>query len=290
MNANRLLAAIAGLIALVYILSSSIFVVDQRNYAVVFSFGQIVRVIEQPGLQVKLPAPFENVRFFDRRILTIDTPEAERFITSEKKNLLVDSYVKWRIVDPRKFFVSFKGDERLAQDRLTQLVRSALNEEFTKRTVREIISDQREQVMQGIRKKVADDASDIGVEIVDVRLKRVDLLAEISDSVYRRMEAERKRVANELRSTGAAESDKIRANAERQRDTILAEAYREAQKIKGSGDARATALYADAFGRDPQFAQFYQSLQAYRSSFKDKKDVMVVEPNGEFFKFLHKKN
>jgi len=290
MNANRLLAAIAGLIGLFYLLTSSIFVVDQRNYAVVFSFGQIVRVIEQPGLQAKLPAPFENVRFFDRRILTIDTPEAERFITSEKKNLLVDSYVKWRIVDPRKFFVSFKGDERLAQDRLTQLVRSALNEEFTKRTVREIISDQREQVMQGIRKKVADDAADIGVEIVDVRLKRVDLLAEISDSVYRRMEAERKRVANELRSTGAAESDKIRANAERQRDTILAEAYREAQKIKGSGDAKATALYADAFGRDPQFAQFYQSLQAYRSSFKDKRDVMVVEPNGEFFKFMNKKN
>jgi membrane protease subunit HflC len=290
MNANRLLAVIAGLVALFYVLTSSIFIVDQRNFAVVFSFGQIVRVIEQPGLQAKLPAPFENVRFFDRRILTIDTPEAERFITSEKKNLLVDSYVKWRIVDPRKFFVSFKGDERLAQDRLSQLVRSALNEEFTKRTVREIISDQREQVMQGIRKKVADDASDIGVEIVDVRLKRVDLLAEISDSVYRRMEAERKRVANELRSTGAAESDKIRANAERQRDTILAEAYREAQKIKGSGDARATALYADAFGRDPQFAQFYQSLQAYRSSFKDKRDVMVVEPNGEFFKFMNKKN
>jgi len=290
MNANRLLAAIAGLIALAYVLAFSIFIVDQRNFAVVFAFGQIVRDIEQPGLQLKYPAPFENVRFFDRRILTIDTPEAERFITSEKKNLLVDSYVKWRIVDPRKFFVSFKGDERLAQDRMTQLVRSALNEEFTKRTVREIISDQREQVMQGIRKKVADDASDIGVEIVDVRLKRVDLLAEISDSVYRRMEAERKRVANELRSTGAAESDKIRANAERQRDTILAEAYREAQKIKGSGDARATALYAEAFGRDPQFAQFYQSLQAYRSSFKDKKDVMVVEPNGEFFKFLHKKN
>ncbi|OYZ36238.1 MAG: HflC protein, partial [Polynucleobacter sp. 17-46-58] len=286
MNANRLLAAIAGFIALGFVLSSSIFVVDQRNFAVVFAFGQIVRVIEQPGLQLKYPAPFESVRFFDRRILTIDNPEAERFITAEKKNLLVDSYVKWRIVDPRKFFVSFKGDERLAQDRLTQLIRSALNEEFTKRTVREIISDQREQVMEGIRKKVADDAADIGVEIVDVRLKRVDLLAEISDSVYRRMEAERKRVANELRSMGAAESDKIRANAERQRDTILAEAYREAQKIKGAGDAKATALYADAFGRDPQFAQFYQSLQAYRSSFKDKKDVMVVEPNGEFFKFL----
>jgi len=288
-NFNRLIAGAIAFIALMYVLSSSIFVVDQRKFAVVFSFGQIVRVIEKPGLQIKYPSPFESVRFFDRRILTIDNPEAERFITAEKKNLLVDSYVKWRIVDPRKFFISFKGDERLAQDRLTQLVRSALNEEFTKRTVRELISDQREQVMQGIRKKVADDASDIGVEIVDVRLKRVDLLAEISDSVYRRMEAERKRVANELRSMGAAESDKIRANAERQRDTILAEAYRDAQKIKGAGDAKATALYAEAFGRDPQFAQFYQSLEAYRSSFKDKKDVMVVEPNGEFFKFLHKK-
>ncbi len=289
MNKNRLIAAGIAFIALIYVLSSSIFIVDQRMFAVVFSFGQIVRVIEQPGLQMKYPAPFESVRFFDRRILTIDNPEAERFITAEKKNLLVDSYVKWRIVDPRKFFISFKGDERLAQDRLTQLVRSALNEEFTKRTVRELISEQREEVMQGIQKKVAVDASDIGVEIVDVRLKRVDLLAEISDSVYRRMEAERKRVANELRSMGAAESDKIRANAERQRDTILAEAYRDAQKIKGAGDAKATALYAEAFGRDPQFAQFYQSLEAYRNSFKDKKDVMVVEPNGEFFKYLHKK-
>jgi len=289
MNGNRLIAAVIAFIVLIYVLSSSIFVVDQRKFAVVFAFGQIVRVIEKPGIQIKYPAPFESVRFFDRRILTIDNPEAERFITAEKKNLLVDSYVKWRIVDPRKFFISFKGDERLAQDRLTQLVRSALNEEFTKRTVRELISDQREEVMQGIRKKVADDAADIGVEIVDVRLKRVDLLAEISDSVYRLMEAERKRVANELRSTGAAESDKIRANAERQRDTILAEAYRDAQKIKGAGDAKATALYAEAFGRDPQFAQFYQTLEAYRGSFKDKKDVMVVEPNGEFFKFLHKK-
>jgi membrane protease subunit HflC len=289
MNANRLIAAIIGFVALIYVLSSSIFVVDQRKFAVVFSFGQIVRVIEKPGIQVKFPAPFESVRFFDRRILTIDNPEAERFITAEKKNLLVDSYVKWRIVDPRKFFISFKGDERLAQDRLTQLVRSALNEEFTKRTVRELISDQREQVMQGIRKKVADDAADIGVEIVDVRLKRVDLLAEISDSVYRRMEAERKRVANELRSMGAAESDKIRANAERQRDTILAEAYRDAQKIKGAGDSKAIAVYNEAFSKDPSFAEFYQSLQAYRKTFKDKKDVIVVDPSNDFLKYLRKK-
>jgi membrane protease subunit HflC len=177
----------------------------------------------------------------------------------------------------------------MASDRLTQLVRSALNEEFTKRTIREIISEQRDEVMQNIRKKVEVDAADIGVEIVDVRLKRIDLLAEISDSVYRRMEAERKRVANELRSTGAAESDKIRADAERQRDVILAEAYREAQRIKGAGDARANAVYSEAFGRDPQFAQFYRSLEAYRSSFKDKRDIMVIEPTNEFFKHLNKK-
>jgi len=233
-----------------------------------------------------LPPPFQSVQFFERRILTIDTPDAERFITAEKKNLLVDSYVKWRIVEPRRFFISFRGDERLAQDRLNQLVKSALNEEFTKRTVRELISEQREQVMQNIRKKVAEEAADIGIEIVDVRLKRIDLLAEISESVFRRMEAERKRVANELRSTGAAESEKIRADAERQRDIILSRAYRDAQKIKGQGDAKATALYGEAFNRDPQFAQFYRSLEAYRSSFKTKQDLMVMDPNSEFLKFM----
>jgi membrane protease subunit HflC len=226
------------------------------------------------------------VQFFERRILTIDTPDAERFITAEKKNLLVDSFVKWRIVEPRKFFISFRGDERMAQDRLNQLVKSALNEEFTKRTVRELISEQREQVMQNIRQKVAEEAADIGIEIVDVRLKRIDLLAEISESVFRRMEAERKRVANELRSTGSAESEKIRADAERQRDIILSRAYRDAQKIKGQGDARATALYGEAFNRDPQFAQFYRSLEAYRSSFKSKQDLMVMDPSSEFLKFM----
>ena len=215
-----------------------------------------------------------------------DTPDAERFITAEKKNLLVDSYVKWRIIDPKRFFISFRGDERMAQDRLSQLVKSALNEEFTKRTVKELISQQREQVMRNIRTKVSEDAADIGVDIVDVRLKRIDLLAEISESVFRRMEAERKRVANELRSTGAAESEKIRADAERQRDVILSRAYRDAQKIKGQGDARATAIYGEAFSRDPQFAQFYRSLEAYRASFKTKQDLMVLEPNSEFLKFM----
>ena len=286
---NKIVSLLIGLVLSVLLISSTTFIVDQRKFAVIFSFGEIVRIVQEPGLSFKLPAPLQNVQFFDRRIMTIDNPEADRFITAEKKNLLVDSYVKWRIVDPRKFFVSFKGDERLAQDRLSQLVKSALNEEFTKRTVRELISEQREEVMKGIRKKVADDTEQIGIEIVDVRLKRVDLLAEISDSVYRRMEAERKRVANELRSTGAAESDKIRADAERQRDVILSDAYKEAQRIKGQGDAKATAIYADAFGRDPQFAQFYRSLDAYKSSFKDKKDVMVVEPSSDFLKYMKKK-
>jgi membrane protease subunit HflC len=283
---NRIFPLIAAFFIAIGVLSSTVFVVDQRQYAAVFAFGELVRVIEEPGLQFKMPPPFQSVQFFERRILTIDTPDAERFITAEKKNLLVDSYVKWRIVEPRRFFISFRGDERMAQDRLNQLVKSALNEEFTKRTVRELISEQREQVMQNIRKKVAEEAADIGIEIVDVRLKRIDLLAEISESVFRRMEAERKRVANELRSTGAAESEKIRADAERQRDIILSRAYRDAQKIKGQGDARATALYGESFGRDPQFAQFYRSLEAYRSSFKTKQDLMVLEPSSEFLKFM----
>lgn len=283
---NRIFPIIAGLFILIGLLSSTIFIVDQRQYAAVFAFGELKRVVEEPGLQFKLPPPFQSVQFFERRILTIDTPDAERFITAEKKNLLVDSFVKWRIVEPRKFFISFRGDERMAQDRLNQLVKSALNEEFTKRTVRELISEQREQVMQNIRKKVAEEAADIGIEIVDVRLKRIDLLAEISESVFRRMEAERKRVANELRSTGSAESEKIRADAERQRDIILSKAYRDAQKIKGQGDARATALYGEAFNRDPQFAQFYRSLEAYRSSFKTKQDLMVMDPSSDFLKFM----
>jgi membrane protease subunit HflC len=283
---NRIFPIIAGLFILIGLLSSTIFVVDQRQYAAVFAFGELKRVVEEPGLQFKLPPPVQSVQFFERRILTIDTPDAERFITAEKKNLLVDSFVKWRIVEPRKFFISFRGDERMAQDRLNQLVKSALNEEFTKRTVRELISEQREEVMQNIRKKVAEEAADIGIEIVDVRLKRIDLLAEISESVFRRMEAERKRVANELRSTGSAESEKIRADAERQRDVILSRAYRDAQKIKGQGDARATALYGEAFNRDPQFAQFYRSLEAYRSSFKTKQDLMVMDPSSEFLKFM----
>ncbi len=283
---NRIGTIIVALIVLLIVLASTMFVVDQRRYAVVFSLGEIKDVYSQPGLKFKLPPPLQTVLYLDKRIMTIDNPEPERFITAEKKNLIVDSYVKWRIIDPRKFYVSFKGDNRLAQDRLTQQIRSALQEAFTKRTVTEVVSTQRDQVMQWVKQKVGDEAAQVGIEIVDVRMRRVDLAAGISDSVYSRMAAERKRVANELRSTGAAEAEQIRADADRQRDVVVAEAYAKAQQVKGEGDAVAAGIYAQAFGRDPQFAQFYQSLEAYKATFRDKKDVIIADPNSDFFRFM----
>ncbi|MCI3204645.1 MULTISPECIES: protease modulator HflC [Pandoraea] len=283
---NRIGTVIVALIVLLIVLASTMFVVDQRRYAVVFSLGEIKDVYNQPGLKFKLPPPLQTVLYLDKRIMTIDNPEPERFITAEKKNLIVDSYVKWRIIDPRKFYVSFKGDNRLAQDRLTQQIRSALQEAFTKRTVTEVVSTQRDQVMQWVKQKVGDEAAQVGIEIVDVRMRRVDLAAGISDSVYSRMAAERKRVANELRSTGAAEAEQIRADADRQRDVTVAEAYAKAQQVKGEGDAAAASIYAQAFGRDPQFAQFYQSLEAYKATFRDKRDVIIADPNSDFFRFM----
>ncbi|HJV85785.1 MAG TPA: protease modulator HflC [Noviherbaspirillum sp.] len=277
--------AIAALIVL-FVLLSTLFVVDQRQYAIVFALGEVKKVINEPGLHFKLPPPFQNVLFLDKRILTLDTPEADRFITAEKKNILVDAYVKWRIVDPRLYFISFTGDERRAQDRMQQVIKAALNEEITKRTVREVISGERGKVMNAIQKKVADEARQIGVEIVDVRLKRVDYVEQINNSVYDRMKAERVRVANELRSTGAAESEKIRADADRQRTVILAEAYRDAENVRGDGDAKASQIYAQAFGQNPEFYRFYRSLEAYRASFKNRSDMMVVDPNSEFFRYF----
>lgn len=283
---NKTFSFILAAVVAIIVFASTVFVVDQREYAIVFALGEIKHVIAEPGLHFKLPPPFQNVVKLEKRILTIDTPDADRFITSEKKNVLIDSFVKWRIVDPRQYYISFNTDERRAQDRLHQLVKSALNEEITKRTVREVVSGERDKVMTAIREKVSDDAKSIGVEIVDVRLKRVDLLAEISESVYRRMEAERKRVANELRSTGAADSEKIRADADKQREVILAEAYRDAQNIKGEGDAKASAIYAQSFSQDPSFYAFYRSLEAYRASFKSKTDMLVIDSNTDFFRFL----
>ncbi|MGO4812403.1 protease modulator HflC [Cupriavidus sp. 2MCAB6] len=283
---NRLISVVIGLFIVLAIGSSMVFVVDQRQYAVVFAFGQIKQVVNEPGLHFKLPPPLQNVIFMDRRLLTIDVAASERFLTAEKKSMVVDWFVKWRITDPRKFYVAFNGNIRGAQDRMTQRIDSVAREEFGKRTVAELVAGEREKVMQNIRSAMADYAQSVGVEIIDVRLKRVDLLPAISESVYRRMEAERKRVANELRSTGAAEGEKIRADADRQREVVLAEAYRDAQKIKGEGDARASQIYAESFGRDPQFAQFWRSMEAYRNTFRDKRDVLVLEPNSDFFRYM----
>ncbi|SFW10703.1 protease modulator HflC [Nitrosovibrio sp. Nv17] len=273
------------LVGLFLLASSSLYVVDQRQQAILFQLGEVVDVKTSPGLYFKIPVA-QNVRYFDSRILTMDTAEPERFITSEKKNVLVDLFVKWRIVDVKQYYVSVRGDEILAQTRLSQTVNSSLRDEFGNRTVHDVVSGERDKIMEIMRQKADADARKIGVEVVDVRLKRVDLPQEVSESVYRRMEAERKRVANELRSTGAAESEKIRADADRQREVILAEAYRQAQEIKGSGDAKATAIYAAAFQPNPEFYAFYRSLEAYKQSFKDRTDMLVLEPSSEFFKYL----
>jgi membrane protease subunit HflC len=272
--------------AALWLVFSTIFVVDQRQYAILFAFGEVKQVINQPGLHFKLPPPFQNVLFLDKRVLTIDPPDTDRFITAEKMNILIDAFVKWRITDPKLYFVSFGGDEKRAQDRMSQIVKAALNDEITKRTVREVISGQRGKVMDSIRQKVQDESKQIGVEIIDVRLKRVDYVDQINASVYDRMKSERLRVANELRSTGSADSEKIRADADKQRTVILAEAYRDAEKMRGEGDAKASQIYAQAFGQNPEFYKFYRSLEAYRASFKTRQDLMVIDPNSEFFKYF----
>ena len=274
-----------GAVAVLIVVSMSVFVVDQRQNAIVFQLGEVVGVKTEPGLNFKIPL-LQNVRFFDSRILTLDAGEPERFITAEKKNVMVDAFIKWRIVDVKQYYVSVGGDEIRAKTRLLQTVNSSMREEFGKRTIHEVVSGEREQIMNVLRTKTDSDARKIGVEVLDVRLKRVDFPLEISESVYRRMDAERKRVANELRASGAAEGEKIKADADKQREVILAEAYREAQKTKGEGDAKASAIYASAFGRNPEFYSFYRSLEAYKQSFKDKNDVMVIDPSSAFFKYL----
>lgn len=275
----------AAILGLLVAAAMSIFTVDQRKFAIVLQLGEIKSVIAEPGLYFKWPM-IQNVRYFEKRILTYDSPDPERFITSEKKPVLVDAFVKWRIIDAKQYYISVQGDETRAHIRLSQTVNAGLREEFGKRTVHEVVSGERDKIMEEVRTKADTDARAIGVQIVDVRLKRVDLPQEVSESVYRRMETERKRVANELRSKGAAEAEKIRADADRQREIIIAEAYRDAQRIKGEGDAKATLLYAQAFGQNPEFYSFYRSLEAYRSSFRNKTDVLVIEPNTEFFKYL----
>jgi membrane protease subunit HflC len=263
-----------------------LFIVDQRQVAVVYALGEIKSVITEPGLKWKLPPPFQNVVFLDRRIQTLDSPDVRPIFTAEKKSLVIDWLVKWRIKEPRQFIRNNGTDIRNLEVRLSPVVQAAFNEVITKRDVRGVLSQEREGVMNDVRQRLAEEAEAFGIEVIDVRIKRVDFVADITDSVYRRMESERKQVANALRSEGLAESERIRADADRQREVIIAEAYRDAQKIKGEGDAVASSQYAEAFGRDPQFANFYRSLEAYRASFRSKSDVLVVDTSSDFFNVM----
>jgi modulator of FtsH protease HflC len=283
---NRIAAIVAGALVALMLMSSMLFIVDQRQFAAVYALGEIKEVVTEPGLKFKLPPPFQNVVMLDRRVQTLDSPESRPIFTAEKKSLVIDWLIKWRITEPRQFIRNNGADMRNIENRLAPVVQAAFNEEVTKRTVLGVLATEREKVMNDVRKRLADEATQFGIEIVDVRIKRVDFASGITDSVYRRMDSERKRVAAEARSTGAAEGEKIKADADRQREIIVAEAYREAQKVMGDGDAKATAIYAEAFGRDAQFAQFYRSLEAYRASFAKKSDVMVVDPGSDFFKAM----
>ena len=277
-----------GVVVAAGLAQTCLYTVGEREYAMLFALGELKTVVTEPGLHFKLPAPLQNVVYLDKRILTLDASGADLVQTSEKKNLMIDTFVKWRIGDARRYWVSFQGSERAASDRLAMLLRDVLNIAVNKRTVNQITSSEREKAMAEISELLQARVKALGIDIVDVRMKRVDFTPEISESVYSRMEAERKRVASEERSKGAAQAERIRAGADRQSEVILAEAYRDAQKTKGEGDGEAARIYADAFGKDPEFARFYRSLEAYRRSFSQKSDVMGVDPSADFFSYLKK--
>ncbi|TCT05332.1 protease modulator HflC [Paralcaligenes ureilyticus] len=282
---QRIIPVLIGLVIVLAVLSSCVFVVRERDSALLFALGKVRETITQPGLYFKLPPPFENVVFLDKRLQTIEATEPERIQTAEKKNLLIDSFVKWRIADPRMFYVTFGVNDRAAQERLQAQIRDALNASVNVRTVKEVVSTERDKIMEEVLSNVEARAKPLGVQVVDVRLRRIEFAPEISESVYRRMEAARTQVANSLRATGAADSEKIRAQADRERQEVLAKAYAQAQGIKGEGDARANSIYSEAYGKNPKFFSFYKSLEAYRAAFSKASDVLVLSPKSEFFKY-----
>jgi modulator of FtsH protease HflC len=286
---NRVGLIVSSLLVLLALLSSTLFVVDQRQFGVVYALGQIKEVVLEPGLNFKLPPPFQNVSYIDRRLLTLDSTDSEPMLTAEKQRVVIDWYVRWRIINPSEYIRNVGLDEKAGANQLNRVVRNAFQEEINRRTVKDLLSLKREQLMADVKKEVLGVVRGTkawGIDVIDVRITRVDYVEAITESVYRRMEAERKRVANELRSTGAAEGEKIRADADRQREVTIANAYRDAQKIKGEGDAEAARTYAESFGRDAQFAQFYRSLDAYKASFSRKSDVLVLDPSSDFFKAM----
>lgn len=290
---NRIGLVVSSLVVLLALLSSTLFVVDQRQFGVVYALGQIKEVVLEPGLNFKLPPPFQNVTYIDRRLLTLDSIDSEPMLTAEKQRVVIDWYVRWRIINPSEYIRNVGLDEKAGANQLNRVVRNAFQEEINRRTVKELLSLKREALMADVKKEVlavVQGAKPWGIDVIDVRITRVDYVEAITESVYRRMEAERKRVANELRSTGGAEGEKIRADADRQREITVANAYRDAQKIKGEGDAEAARTFAQSFGQDAQFAQFYRSLEAYKATFSKKSDVMVVDPSSEFFKSMRGAN
>jgi modulator of FtsH protease HflC len=282
-RASAFVLVAAVIVALVF--AMSVYTIDQRKAAIKFQLGEVIQVQTEPGLYFLVPV-VQNVRLFDTRIQTLESRDPERFLTSENRNVLVDSFVKWKVVDVRQYYVSVRGDPIAAESRISQTVNDALRAEFAKRTVHDVVSGERDKIMSTVAEKVDQDIRRIGVAVVDVRLKRVDFVPEISSDVFRRMESERKRVASELRATGQAESEKIKADADRQRQVIVAEAYRDAQRTKGEGDAQASRIYAEAFQRNSEFYSFYRSMEAYRQSLRSKGDVMVLDPSSDFFKYL----
>lgn len=287
---NRLGFIATTVLVALALASSMLFVVDQRQFGILYALGQIKEVITEPGLNFKWPPPFQNVSYIDKRQQTLDSTDAEPMLTAEKQRVVIDWYVRWRVSEPSEYIRNVGLDESAGAMQLNRVVRNSFQEEINKRTVKELLSVKREDLMASVKREVLETvkgAKPWGVDVVDVRITRVDYVEAITESVYRRMEAERKRVANELRSTGAAEGEKIRADADRQQEITVADAYRDAQKVKGEGDAGAAATYAESFGKDPQFARFYRSLEAYKSTLSKKGDVVVVDPaSSEFFRAL----
>ncbi len=283
---NRSTLGIILLAVIAWLASSTLFIVSERHYALVFKLGEWQRTVTEPGLYFKLPSPLQNVVMLDKRVQTIESGDTERIQTSEKKNLIIDSYIKWRIQDPRQFYISFGSDTKAAQNRLNAQIRDALNASVNTRTVRAVVSQERDIVMAEILQNVESRAKPLGIQVVDVRLKRIEFSQEVSDSVYTRMQAERKQEANSLRANGAAESETIRADADRRVQEVLAEANAKAQAIRGEGDAQAGKIYADAYSRNPDFYSFYNSMNAYKNVFSSKNDLLVVDPKSEFFKYF----
>jgi membrane protease subunit HflC len=283
---TRLLSILIALVLAVMLLSSTMFVVDQNRYAVVYALGELREVIREPGLHFKLPPPFQNVVYLDKRLQTLDTPSDDRFLTQEKKDLLVDTFVKWKITDPHQYLVAVGGNADRGGERIAQVVHTVLSAEIGRHSVQDVVSGQREQIGDAVRARVAEESRRLGVDVLDLRLKRVDYVDPVTASVLERMKAERLREASELRATGVAEAEQIRTDAELQRTSILAEAQRQAQTIQGEGDAKASQIYAQSFGKNPEFYRFYRSLEAYRATFKSRSDVLVLDSNSEFFKYF----